>query len=453
MCKAVQCCCCMHFILLTGMLTFGALVLLDVDHCKECLWFAVGTEHGSKMEVDANGIARNDTEPLLVNAQAYSGTVQNALGENAKLAAESSDITDACGIWVFHPNEWDLGSKTPGKQVEFDVQIGSAPVGATGSVSDKAISAAPLSDANTDATCKVSLASDGQLRNWNNNNAILGIRNCNKVSYIDDRTVSTMDDMMNKRDISQDSAPNSHDVFKYRRLAGPIGLLIFSATRLLQYLSLYQFLSSEKKERYEPIDCVETCVAKLGAYAGALLAFFDGVFYSQFPALVLEPLTGLNFMPTCGAIMSIQFNPTLWIIGVVLCAVGMILHLVDICVRGCTCGGKILWQFIMLVLGGAMTAFVIFLKALLILRFGFGIFFNVKLEWAFDFRFWPIQMAINLDIFQIVSLAFFAFDLVFSAFTARLKLEKKFGGADKKKQPEIEDGHFVGADRKKQGRI
>merc|ERR1711924_85926 len=72
-------------------------------------------------------------------------------------------------------------------------------------------------------------------------------------------------------------------------------------------------------------------------------------------------------------------------------------------------------QFIMFVLGSVLTAFVVVIKIIQIMRYGFSMLFNVKVEWAFKIEFWPLQLAVNLDMLQLFCFLFFTYGLFFSA--------------------------------------
>merc|ERR1711998_445148 len=94
---------------------------------------------------------------------------------------------------------------------------------------------------------------------------------------------------------------------------------------------------------------------------------------------------------------------------------GIVFHIVDIFFAGLCERKNILWQFIMFVLGSILTAFVVVIKIIQILRYGFSMLFNVKVEWAFKIEFWPLQLAVNLDMLQLFCFLFFTYDLFFSA--------------------------------------
>merc|ERR1712107_362924 len=67
---------------------------------------------------------------------------------------------------------------------------------------------------------------------------------------------------------------------------------------------------------------------------------------------------------------------------------------------------------------------------------GWTMAFNIKAEWAFDFQFWPVTVAVRLDLFQIIGFFFVIFDVaIFGPYTAYLKFlcdsEKKKKAAGK----------------------
>lgn len=75
----------------------------------------------------------------------------------------------------------------------------------------------------------------------------------------------------------------------------------------------------------------------------------------------------------------------------------------------------------MFVLGSALTVFVVIIKVIQIMRYGFSMIFNVKVEWAFKFEFWPLKLAVSLDMLQLFCFLFFTYDLFFSAILSYYK--------------------------------
>jgi hypothetical protein len=387
------------------MLIFGGLLLKEVFYCDACLWFAVGTQHAGEVSTASN-VGPGTSETVEVSAKGYTGTVQNALNFNSAMEVTKDTLGDNCGVWVLHPNHW---KNQPGKQIEFDITVGETPVvlgGALGLAGDGSIRAKPLSDAQSESSCKVSLGDDGQLRNWVNSNELITDGNCNKVRWVDD--TQDAGSLSDTRDVD--------DAILNRNKFGIIGLCVFITMRLVQYIALFQALGSESDDAMEETDgCIHACFKAMSRFTGLLFAIFDWAFYSQFPALVLEPITGINFLDHCNAVMTLRFSPLIWLAAVIAGGTGLVFHVVDIFFAGLCEKKNILWQFIMFVLGSVLTLFVVVIKIIQIMRYGFSMLFNVKVEWAFKIEFWPLQVAVNLDMLQLFCFLFFTYDLFFSA--------------------------------------
>jgi len=419
------------------MLVFGGLLYKDVHSCEECLWFGVGVENEGNAKMASNlwqnGSAAGDVAE--VSASAYSGTVKKALGINSMQIPKESEIMDNCGVWVFHPKEW---GSLPGEQVEFDVAIGETPVAVGGGVAATnagGIRATPLSDASdTTASCRVSLGADGKLRNWKDGNSLIVDGNCNQVSYVDDKVESKVSTNYNNWDM-ESSVRN-------RFIYGIVGFFVFIGMRLTQYAALFQALGSDNKPPESSDGCIGTCMTGINGILFILFSVFDWSFYSQLPAMVLEPLTGLNFLGGCSAVMAFRFSPVIWMFATAFGCVGTVFHIVDIGFVACLGKKNIIWMFIMFVVGLVLTAFVAAVKVVMILRYGFSMIMNIKVEWAFKFEFWPLNVAVNLDMFQLFCFIFFTYDLFFSALAGYFKY---FASEHAKKKQAGDVGKAIGA--------
>merc|ERR1712176_1265733 len=56
-----------------------------------------------------------------------------------------------------------------------------------------------------------------------------------------------------------------------------------------------------------------------------------------------------------------------------------------------------------------------------LLQLGLSMLLNVKMEWAFKFKFWPLDLAVKLDLLQLSCFLFFTYDAFFSAYASYLK--------------------------------
>jgi len=411
------------------MVSFGGFLLNDVFNCDGCLWFAVGTDHELAGSASSSGWNSSSEEAIEGSVKVYSGTVRNALGFNSH-QTPYSDFTESCGMWVFHPHKWD---SQPGKQIEFDVGVGSTPLaleaGAALTSSGVTVPVAPLSDASVESSCKVSLGDDGQLRNYKQDNEVISVGNCNKVSYVSDT-----------------SSDSNAFAYKGRKVFGIIGLLVFLLIRVIQYFMLFSGLATmggvrlseeEEKQRKEEEGgasdvgeyclmfwCI--CLVEKGRWTNWYLAAYDFVFFSEFPGLLLLPLNALEFHGDCDQILTFRFNAVLWMLGAGFAAFGAVFHFVDALVPVCRdVNSNVftaeIWPRVMLVVGAVLTLFVAALKIIYVLQMGITFAFGLKLEWAFSFQYWPIRQAVCLDMFQLSAFFFFIIDKFFNAYAGYLK--------------------------------
>lgn len=423
------------------MMSFGGFLLNDVFNCDGCIWFAVGTDHEASASASSSGWNSSGEEAIEGNVKVYTGTVRNALDLNSH-QTPFSDFTEACGMWVFHPHKWD---SQPGKQIEFDVGVGSQPLaleaGVAYTASGITVPVAPLSDPSVESSCKVSLGGDGQLRNYQQGNEVIAVGNCNKVSYVSDTT-------------------SGSNAFAYngRKVFGIVGLFVFLLIRGIQYFVLFSGLAtrggvkpSEEEEKQRKKEAEEReqertyrsesessglyeycltfwciCLAEQTRITNWYLLAYDFVFFSEFPGLLLLPLNALEFHGDCDQILTFRFSATLWMLGAGFAAFGAVFHLVDALIPVfCDVNSSVftleIWPRVMLIVGAILTLFVAALKVIYILQMGLTFAFGLKLEWAFSFQYWPIRQAVCLDMFQLSAFFFFVIDKFFNAYAGYLK--------------------------------
>lgn len=392
------------------MMCLGSILLKDVFTCEGCLWFSVGTEQDPSASTAMSSWNASNKETAQASLSAYTGTVKEALGLNSYQMPQS-DIAEGCGVWVLHPHKWE---EQPGKQIEFDVTVGSTPVvieqGAA-VATDGTLSVAPLTDPTISSSCKVSLGSDGMLRNFNQDNKVISVGNCNRVSYLSDSS----------------SNPNAI-AYKGRKAFGVVGLVVFFLIRAIQYFILFSGLGSKKEVERKDEEAgfwEERCITYSGRFWKWCMATFEFTFFSEFPGLVLLPLNALDFHEGCDQILTFRFNATLWMVGTVVAVFGAIFHSVDALLPVVNTDRnkftQVKWPRVMFGVGVVLTLFIYSLKILYIMRMGFTFLLGFKLEWAFKFQFWPITQAICLDLFQLSAFCYFIFDKFFAAFVGYLK--------------------------------
>mmetsp|Transcript_14021 Transcript_14021/g.22064 ORF Transcript_14021/g.22064 Transcript_14021/m.22064 type:complete len:508 (+) Transcript_14021:32-1555(+) len=405
----LQLCCLMHVFLLLGMMVYGGLFLKDAFGCEKCLYFAVGRVQEDYVETHSNyndyELSVNDQDPtaLQVGAKGYTGTVQKILAKNSH--AQFAEAAD-CGIWVVHPDQWqELGSN-----IEYNVQVGETRIGAAGAARvtnqlDLETNLEPLSAQSTSAQCEVNIGTDSLLRNTAEDNKEISEGECKKVRYVDDKVEDAMIIEM-------------EGLVYHRGKFAIAGSLLFIALRLLQYFTLFMTLGSDASDNDNQQDDCCNLLVKCGKTVLQLIfAIFDYVFYTQFPLFVLEPLSGTSFAQDCDSILVFRFIPIWWIVAAVGSTVGFFVYFIDLCFlkNGCNKIGLV-WRVVKFIVGAILTTLAVVYKFFQIMQYGFTMAFNIKLEWAFQFKFWPLALAVKLDMFQIFALLFIVWDQAFGIF-------------------------------------